>query len=203
MFPSKYVCGDDLKGKPFVLTIDRIKREEMFDVQTQKKTHKWVLYFKDAHKGVLLGKTQAKEIAEAVGSQNSDDWVGSKVEMYPTKIRAFGKIWNTVRFRKLTGKAGSVAPDTLQVVGEDEPEIEGGEEVDMTTGEIIGSDHNQVPFWDLVESELSELERIPTLTSFESFIAKWEEKFDSLKDDQKRDLNKRLNTLKSKTMKGV
>jgi hypothetical protein len=129
MFPSQYLSGADLNGKSYNLTINRVVVEEIFDMKKNKKVKKWVIYFKDAKKGCLCGKTQATEIFDAVGldknTDGSEKWIGKTVEVYPTEIKAFGEIHVVPRFRKPTKTASEAPPAAMQeesVVDDDEPE---------------------------------------------------------------------------------
>lgn len=129
MFPSQYASGADLGGRSLVLTISHITKEEVFDKEKQQKTQKWVLYFSGAKKGVLLGKTQATEIADALKEPDTDNWEGKAIELYPTNVKAFGKIHTVIRFRKTQEAATTTAPETMQEVGE-EDETEAHQPID-------------------------------------------------------------------------
>jgi len=124
MYPSLYVSGSDLKGRSFTMKIASFRKEEVFDKEKNAKVQKVVLYFADAKKGVLLGKTQATEIAEALGDDEMNNWTGKAIEIYPTNVKAFGKVFLTVRFRKATTATVAPPPEALNQEGveEDEPE---------------------------------------------------------------------------------
>ena len=184
MFPSKYISGSDLNGKPFVLVIAGVTQEEMFDVQMQKKTRKWVLYFKDAKKGLLLGKTQAKEVADIVQSEDTDGWKGKKVEIYPTQIKAFGKRFTAVRFRKPSTDKMQQIPSTFQDDVEDEmPEISMDEVPEENELEIILA-------CDILIKELTEIPGRAGLTA--NALEEWAELNRDKIENLPEDLHKKL-----------
>ena len=60
----------------------------------------WVLYFNEAKKGLILNKVNAFAIAEILGSPNTEGWVGSKIELYPTTVRVAGKTKAAIQVRE-------------------------------------------------------------------------------------------------------
>jgi hypothetical protein len=97
LFPSKYVKAADLNGKPFTLAIKKLVIEEMGHGNEKEK--KPVLYFSNAAKGLVLNRTNAMIIANLYGDE-SDGWVGKRVTIYPTKVRAFGQMQDCIRVRE-------------------------------------------------------------------------------------------------------
>ncbi len=97
LFPSKYVKAADLNGKTITLTIAKLVVEELG--HGAEKERKPVLYFQKATKGLVLNRTNAMTIAGLYGDE-SDDWEGKRISIYPTRIRAFGAMQDTVRIRE-------------------------------------------------------------------------------------------------------
>jgi hypothetical protein len=97
LFPSKYVKAADLNGKPFTLAIKKLVIEEMGHGTEKEK--KPVLYFSNAAKGLVLNRTNAMIIANLYGDE-SDGWVGKRVTIYPTQVRAFGQMQDCIRVRE-------------------------------------------------------------------------------------------------------
>jgi hypothetical protein len=90
MFPSKYVKGEDLGGKSFVVTIARVVVEKMRPNPGRPEEEKFVLYTVEGHKGIILSKTIAGQIAQITGSDDSDHWPGKKIEVYPESVTVGG-----------------------------------------------------------------------------------------------------------------
>jgi len=107
MFPTLYLAAGEFGGKEFELTISMIKKESL-QTADGKKQMKWVIYFAETaitakkngtdEKRLVLNKTNAKSIAEKHGN-DSDDWIGKKIILYPTKCQAFGKIVDCIRIK--------------------------------------------------------------------------------------------------------
>jgi hypothetical protein len=97
LFPSKYVKAADLNGKTVTLTIAKLVVEELG--HGAEKERKPVLYFQKATKGLVLNRTNAMTIAALYGDE-SDDWEGKRISIYPTRIRAFGAMQDTIRVRE-------------------------------------------------------------------------------------------------------
>lgn len=97
LFPSKYVKAADLNGKTVTLTIEKLVVEELG--HGSEKERKPVLYFAKATKGLVLNRTNAMTIAGLYGDE-SDEWKGKRVSIYPTRIRAFGAMQDTIRIRE-------------------------------------------------------------------------------------------------------
>ena len=90
MFPSRYVKGEDLKGKDVTVTIARIQSEKMRPNPQSPEMEKFVLYTAEGKKGIVLSKTLATQVARSVGSYETDDWLGRKVTLYPEPMVVAG-----------------------------------------------------------------------------------------------------------------
>lgn len=98
MFPRKYATGEDLQGKAVTLEIARITSEQMRPGGAAPQT-KFVVYFKGAGKGVILSRTLAYNIAEALGSEDTDAWIGQRITLYPEPLTVAGKARIAIRAR--------------------------------------------------------------------------------------------------------
>ena len=98
MFPKKYATGSDLEG-PVTLSIARVQSEKMRPNPQSPEMNKWVVYFQGAQKGVVLSRTLAEQITEAVGSDETDDWLGHQVTLYPQNVIVAGKQRVAIRAR--------------------------------------------------------------------------------------------------------
>lgn len=74
MIQSKFLKKDDFPV-PEVLTIKDVSLEEVGKGDTR-----WVLFFKEKHKGVVLNVTKIKQLETAYGD-DSDNWVNRKVKL--------------------------------------------------------------------------------------------------------------------------
>jgi hypothetical protein len=98
MFPSRYVCAFDLRGRDHVVTIETVKMEELRIVGTPKTQRKPVLSFHGKDKQMVLNPTNTEIIARLYGNR-ADDWVGKSITIFPTRV-PFGKgMTDAVRVR--------------------------------------------------------------------------------------------------------
>lgn len=92
MFPSNYLKASDLKGQAFKLDILRVDEEIVGDGP------KWVVYFRNTQKGLVLNKTNAQVIANKYGPE-TDGWSGAEVELYPDQTHFKGQMVDCLRVR--------------------------------------------------------------------------------------------------------
>jgi hypothetical protein len=97
VFPSKYVKAADLEGRTVTLTIKDLRIEKMGHGSEEER--KPVLYFEKATKGLVLNATNARTIAALYGDE-SDDWPGKRVTLYPTQVKAFGQLQACIRIKE-------------------------------------------------------------------------------------------------------
>jgi len=90
MFPSKYATGEDLGGKSRNVTISGVTTEKMRPNPQSPEVQKFVIYFQETKKGVVLSRTLARQIARIVGSDETDNWIGKKVMLYPESVTVAG-----------------------------------------------------------------------------------------------------------------
>jgi hypothetical protein len=117
MYPSKWLKASDCEDEDLVVTIDRVVEEEI----GQQRDLKWVLYFKELDKGLVLNKTNTTTIAKLWGD-NTDDWEGCQVTLYATEVQFQGDMVEAIRVRSKPPKAKKPAKPTpaVQPVNEEE-----------------------------------------------------------------------------------
>jgi hypothetical protein len=98
MFPSRFLKAPDLKGKPSVVEIASAEQETLKNPQGQEQT-KIVLSFVGKQKVLPLNQVNFDSCVDITGQIDSDDWVGCKIEIYPTKTQMGGKLVDAVRIR--------------------------------------------------------------------------------------------------------
>ena len=110
LFPGKYLRASDLKGMDVTLTMSRdkeVSREEL-RMQGGLKQKKPVLYFEETkesarrkgedEKRLALNKTNAATIAGLYGNDTAD-WPGKRITLYPTRTQCGGKEVDCIRIR--------------------------------------------------------------------------------------------------------
>lgn len=100
MFPSQYLHHRDLRGKQHIVTIKSIKAKMMKGRDDQDE-RKFMLGFVEKinshHKPMILNKTNAMKIAEVLDSDETKDWLGKQITIYPALVNAFGKETPAIR----------------------------------------------------------------------------------------------------------
>jgi hypothetical protein len=94
-FPSNYLKASDLKGRSVVVAVDRIE----FEPVGQKKEMKPVLYFAGKDKGLVLNKTNAAKIISLLGTDETDNWRGGRIQLYPTETSFQGDMVDCIRVK--------------------------------------------------------------------------------------------------------
>src|SRR5215813_12616924 len=82
LFPSKYLKCADLKAKPRVVEIEHAPIETLKNAKGEEQ-QKVVLYFKSAKKALPLNLTNFDAVAAIAGSDETNEWLGTKIELYP------------------------------------------------------------------------------------------------------------------------
>jgi len=109
-FPSKYISAADLNDQAVVVTIEKIRMEEIGDQE-----EKPVVYFSGRNKGLVLNKTNATTIA-GIHGQDTDDWVGKSISLFPTQTEFQGRAVECIRVK-------IKVPATQEQTEEEKPDI--------------------------------------------------------------------------------
>lgn len=94
LFP--YIDGLSLIGKKVNQTMSHVNQEKLPNGKGGEEM-KYVLYFKETKKGLVLNKTNVKRIIKIAGSDDTDDWKGKTICLYAEKVKAFGETHDAVR----------------------------------------------------------------------------------------------------------
>lgn len=81
------------------LTIKSVGEEEMYDAETGGKKKALAMRFEELDLPMVLNVTNSETIAGVVGSDRLDDWIGHKVIVGTSKVKAFGKVHDAIRVR--------------------------------------------------------------------------------------------------------
>jgi hypothetical protein len=103
LFPSKYFRAADLGGKPLDVAIKSTTVETLKNMQGNNED-KPVLNFVGQKKSLVLNRTNFDSVAELHGDE-TDEWVGKRIQLYPATTRVGGKLENCVRVRATSAEA--------------------------------------------------------------------------------------------------
>jgi hypothetical protein len=109
MIQSKYLRKEDF-DEDQVCTIKGCRLENLGKDDSQKE-ERWVLYFREHAKGMVLNVTTIRVIEQAYGG-DTDHWVGNKVMVYVDPNVSFGgKVVGGLRLRAAKQKAAPKASE--------------------------------------------------------------------------------------------
>jgi hypothetical protein len=118
MIVSKFLRKEDF-DEDRIMTIKGVRFETM---QGDSGDEKWILYFKEEIKGMVLNVTTIRVLEQAFGD-DSDHWIGKKVKVYVDPNVSFaGKVVGGLRLR--TPKQGPRQPPAPPPVEEREHDNE-------------------------------------------------------------------------------
>jgi hypothetical protein len=84
---SNFLKPDDIKGKTPIVTIESISVHNGKDKQTGDDYSQLLLHFVGKDKVLGLNRTNANRIAELTKSDDTDDWIGTSIELYTEMIQ--------------------------------------------------------------------------------------------------------------------
>ena len=108
-YPRRFLSAEDLKGKSVVVEIEEECLEELTDTNG-KTANKSVLSFVGKEKKLVLNATNWDSIVEITGCEDSRDWPGNKVELYPTTTLMAGRKVDCIRIRRPPPRLAAAAP---------------------------------------------------------------------------------------------
>lgn len=104
---SKYLKKEDC---PLSLTISHLEQENVGI--GDEEDLRWVLYFKEFPKGLIMNITNGEIMAENFGTDEMSDWVNRRVELYNDRNVTFkGKRVGGVRVKSIEPSVESVNKD--------------------------------------------------------------------------------------------
>lgn len=126
LYPRRYATGHDLNGKAYTLTIERVQLEEMRPNHNAPAEMKPVIYFENSEKGVIMSRTMAYQVAGVVGSEDTLDWPGQRITIYPQPMMVAGKQRVGIRARAPSNgpdePPAQMAEEDLTAAPPEEPE---------------------------------------------------------------------------------
>jgi hypothetical protein len=97
-FPSKYLKASDLNGEELTVKIIKSQLETLKTLDGRENT-KVVLYFHKQQKSLPLNRTNFESVQDVTGENDSDDFPGHDVTLYPTTTTMGGKVMDCIRVK--------------------------------------------------------------------------------------------------------
>lgn len=82
------LVGRDGKPKDFTLEIEAVKANVVKSREKPRGERRPFIWFKGAKKPLVCNATNAETISKMAGSEDTDRWVGLRITLYQTKVRA-------------------------------------------------------------------------------------------------------------------
>ncbi len=109
---SRFLTKGDVE--PPVLATIKSYEETNVALESQAPELKWVLWFNELPKPLVLNTTNGQLIQAIVGSGDFDDWKGAKVVLYNDKTVMFaGKLTGGIRVQAPRQQVEPDAPDVV------------------------------------------------------------------------------------------
>lgn len=112
MIPSKFLKKEDV-DPPKLVTI-KAMRQANVAMDDQPEELKWTVLFKELDKPMVLNSTNIQLLIKALGTDETDEWVGKQIVVYNDPNVSFaGKITGGVRIRapkKKTAETPAAVP---------------------------------------------------------------------------------------------
>ena len=98
MIESRYLKKEDV-GRGVLATVSHFDQANVaLDGQPEK--NRWLMFFKELDKPLVLNSTNIQLCELAFGSDNTDDWVGKKIVLYnDPHVSMSGKLVGGIRVR--------------------------------------------------------------------------------------------------------
>jgi hypothetical protein len=115
-FPSEYLKAADLSGKAVRVVIEDVTSEKVGEDQ------KPVMHFVGKDKSLILNKTNANRIVEATGTDETDQWAGWTITLYPCKVDFKGERVDAIRVDDRPGASKAPGARTKQAPPPPQPD---------------------------------------------------------------------------------
>ena len=109
MKETKYIKKEDV-GEGKLVTIAKMEQQNVA-MDDQPEEIKWIIHFQEFNKGMVLNWTNIQLIAKAVGSEETEDWIGKKIVIYEDPNVSFGgKLVGGIRVRAVKKQPTAAKP---------------------------------------------------------------------------------------------
>jgi hypothetical protein len=110
MIPSKYLKQSDFNESGFIVTVLKVMKENVAR-DDEPPEEKWILFFKEFAKGMVLNSTNIHMCAKACGSDDTDNWVDKEIIVYVDPNVGFaGKVTGGLRIKRHIEQKAPTAP---------------------------------------------------------------------------------------------
>ena len=99
MMESKYLKKEDFDEDGTICTIAGFERVNVAK-EDERPEMKWIMTFEEFDKGMVLNSTNIQLAEAAMGSDNTDDWIGKRIIVYvDPNVSYQGKLMGGLRLK--------------------------------------------------------------------------------------------------------
>jgi hypothetical protein len=99
MIPSNYLKQSDI-DQDYIVTVKKLEHKNVAR-DDEPADVKWLVHFAEYEKPMVLNTTNIQLMAQACGSDDTDDWIGKEVIIYvDPNVSYGGKLVGGLRIRK-------------------------------------------------------------------------------------------------------
>lgn len=103
-FFANYLGGWSFANGDQTLTIKDVEEKEVRNKDSGTEM-KLTVQFEETDLPMVINRVNADMIAKVTGKINTGDWIGKKIVVGTSKVRAFGDVWDAIRVRDVVPKA--------------------------------------------------------------------------------------------------
>lgn len=104
-FPSQRLKAEDIKGHKVTVTIENVVMGKIGDEEKPEVS------FEGKDKTLILNRTNWNRLAEFLGSDESDDWIGCRIVLGTERVDFAGKRVDAIRVMAGEPKKVEVKPE--------------------------------------------------------------------------------------------
>src|SRR5262245_54015197 len=97
LWSSRFLRAADLQGRPNEVIIESAVAETLHDSRGERT--KLVVHFRNRQKALVVNQVNFDSIVNVTGADDSDDWPGHAITLYPTTTTLGGKTVPCIRVR--------------------------------------------------------------------------------------------------------
>ena len=112
-FYANYLGGWSFANGDQILTIKDVLEQDVRSKDSGTET-KLTVIFEETDLPLILNRTNADMISRVTGKSYTGDWIGHKIKIGSSKVRAFGDVWDAVRVRDEKITAAAMEPATTE-----------------------------------------------------------------------------------------
>jgi len=94
---TKYLNGDEIKDG--IVTISDYKIEELYSQKSKEKEKHVTVTLAEYNKPMILTNRKAKQIAKALNTPYTENWVGKRITIFPIKEKHFGEWFEVINVK--------------------------------------------------------------------------------------------------------